>query len=415
MKKQIIIALAFSISAFSFAQKKELKAVEKAIKSNNYAEAKAALKQAEGLMSAMDKKSKTKYYYLLGKAFYAGGAGSMADVDKALESLDKAEGAYETEIAALKQEMVNGFLTKGNESYEKKDFSNASKYFEKSYRLSKKDTLFLYYAAATAVNVQEYDRAIDLYEELKGLGYTGIKKEFFATNKETGEEELLDEATRDLYVKAKTHINPGERITKSKKPEIVKNIALIYVSQGKDEKAIEAMKAARAESPDDISLIISEANVQYKMGNVAEFKVLIKKATEMDPENAELQYNLGVVSAEAGENEEARGYYKKAIEIDPNYINAYINLSALVLAREQPLIEEMNGLGTSKADDKRYDELREERQNIYREAIPYLSKALEIDDKNLSAAKTLMNIYSILGETDKYKLMKEKVEALESN
>ena len=147
MKKQIIIALAFSISAFSFAQKKELKAVEKAIKGSNYAEAKAALKQAEGLMSEMDEKSKTKYYYLLGQALYAGGAGSMEDVDGALDSLEKAKGAYGSEIATLKQEMVNGMLTKGNESYEKKKFSLASKYFEKSYRLSQKDTLFLYYEA----------------------------------------------------------------------------------------------------------------------------------------------------------------------------------------------------------------------------------------------------------------------------
>ncbi|WNH09988.1 tetratricopeptide repeat protein [Thalassobellus suaedae] len=415
MKKQIIIALAFSISAFSFAQKKELKAVEKAIKGSNYAEAKAALKQAEGLMSEMDEKSKTKYYYLLGQALYAGGAGSMEDVDGALESLEKAKGAYGSEIATLKQEMVNGMLTKGNESYEKKEYSLASKYFEKSYRLSQKDTLFLYYAAATAVNVQEFDRALGLYEELKNLGYTGVKKEYFATNNETGEEEVLEKSTRDLYVKAKSHINPGERLTESKKPEIVKNVALIYVSQGNNEKAIEAMKAARAESPDDINLILSEANVHYKMGNIDEFKKLLEKATQMDPGNAELQYNLGVVSAEANHIEEAKGYYEKTIELDPNYINAYINLSALVLAGEEPLIKEMNGLGTSKADDKRYDELRDQRQNIYREAIPYLAKAIEIDAKNLSASKTLMNIYSILGETDKYKSLKETVDALEAN
>ncbi|MGE5944644.1 MAG: hypothetical protein ACM31G_09925, partial [Flavobacteriales bacterium] len=94
MKKQIIIALAISISAFSFAQKKELKAVEKAIKGNNYAEAKSALKQAESLMSAMDEKAKAQYYYLNAQALYAGGAGSMADIDAAIESLGKVEGAY---------------------------------------------------------------------------------------------------------------------------------------------------------------------------------------------------------------------------------------------------------------------------------------------------------------------------------
>ena len=98
MKKQLVIALAFSISAFSFAQKKELKSAEKAIKSNNFAEAKAALNLAEGLMSSMDEKTKAKYYYLKGQALYANGAASMEDIDASLMNLNKAKGTYKSEI-----------------------------------------------------------------------------------------------------------------------------------------------------------------------------------------------------------------------------------------------------------------------------------------------------------------------------
>ena len=416
MKKQIIIALAFSVSAFSFAQKKELKTAEKAISGNNFAEAKAALKQAESLMSAMDDKLKAQYYYLNSQALYANGAGSISDIDTALESLNKVQGAYIAEAAQLKQTMVNGILTKGNKFYEDKDFSTASKYFEKAYRASTKDTLFLYYAAATAVNVQEYDRALTIYEELKDLGYTGIEKQYFATNVQTNEEDIFaNTGMRDISVKAKTHIKPGQRLTESKKPEIVKNIALIYVSQGNNEKAILAMKEARAESPNDINLILSEANVHYKMGNIEEFKSLLEQATQMEPNNPELQYNLGVIAAESNHPEEARAYYEKTIELNPQYINAYINLAALILSKEEALIKEMNGLGSSKKDDLRYDELRIQRQELYKNAVPYLTKALEIDSKNISAAKTLMNIYSILGENEKHKEMKTKVEELEAS
>ncbi|WP_034044884.1 tetratricopeptide repeat protein [Wocania ichthyoenteri] len=414
MKKQLIIALAFSISAFSFAQKKELKSAEKAIKGNNFAEAKASLNQAKALMASMDEKNKAKYYYLLGQALYANGAGTNQDIDKALESLENVKGAYGAEVTELKQTMTNDILTKGNKAYEDKDYSSASKYFEHAYRTSTQDTLFLYYAAATAVNVQEFDRALKLYEELKQLGYTGIQKEYFATNVETGEEEVLDESTRNLYVKAKSHIKPGERLTESKKAEIVKNVALIYVSNGDNEKALAAMKDARAESPDDINLLLSEANVHFKMGNKDEFKRLLELATQKDPNNAELQYNLGVIASESDDIEAAKKYYDKAIELDPSYINAYINMAALILNGEQALIEEMNGLGSSKKDDLRYDELREQRQNIYRSAIPYLDKALDINSKNINAAKTLMNIYSVLGETDKFKAIKEKVDAIEA-
>lgn len=123
---------------------------------------------------------------------------------------------------------------------------------------------------------------------------------------------------------------------------------------------------------------------------------------------------MGVIAAESGDKEAAKRYYDKSIELDPNYINAYINTAALILQGEQALIEEMNNLGSSKKDDLRYDELRKERQDIYRSAIPYLDKAIAIDDKNINAAKTLMNIYSVLGETDKYKVLKQKVEAIEA-
>ncbi|HMR15303.1 MAG TPA: hypothetical protein PKD13_02370, partial [Mariniflexile sp.] len=81
MKKQIIIAVAISLSAFSFAQKKELKEAEKALKGNNYAEAKTALKQAETMMSSMDDKLKDQYHYLHAQALYAGGAASINDIE----------------------------------------------------------------------------------------------------------------------------------------------------------------------------------------------------------------------------------------------------------------------------------------------------------------------------------------------
>ncbi len=414
MKKQLIVALAFSICAFSFAQKKELRTAEKAIKSNNYSEAKAALNQAKSLMSVMDAKTKAKYYYLNGQALYANGAGTNADVTLALENLDKVEGAYTSEITTLKQTMVNGILTKGNTAFEKKDFATSSKYFESAYRLSTKDTLFLYYAASTAVSVKDYDRALGLYEELKKLDYTGIETQYFAINVKTEEEDFFDnKITRDFSVKSKTHIKPTEKVTKSKKAEIVKNIALIYVSNGDNEKALQAMKDARNENPEDTGLLLAEANIHLDMGNKEEFSRLLRIATEKDPDNAELQYNLGVIAADFDDVEGAKKYYSKAIELDSNYINAYINMSVLILNGEQTIIEEMNSLGSSKADDIRYDELKDARQNIYATAIPFLTKAYEIDSKNVSAIKTLMNIYSAIGETDKYKSMKEVLATLE--
>lgn len=414
MKKQIVVALALVIGAFSFAQKKELKAVDKAIKGNNFAEAKSVLAQIESLIGAADAKTKGKYYFLKGKALYANGAGSNAEFDAALDSFDKAGSVYASEINEVKASMLQSVLTKANSSLENKDYASSSKGFEYAYKLSPKDTMYLYFAASTAVNGQDFDNALVMYEELKGLGYTGIVEEFYAFNKELGKEELFgSKQLRDLSVKAGTHVKPEDRMTDSKRSEIVKNIALIFISQDKNEKAIEAMKDARAENPDDLNLLLAEANVHYKMGHIDTFKELMQEATELNPTDPELQFNLGVLSFESGDKESAKTYYQKAIDLDPNYINAQINMAALILDGEQDIVDEMNNLGTSAADDRKYDVLKEKRQQVYKDAIPYLVSALETEPKNLQAAKTLMNIYSAVGDTDNYKAIKERVDAIE--
>jgi len=67
-----------------------------------------------------------------------------------------------------------------------------------SYSVNKKDTSDLYYAAGNAVNAKNFDKALEYYKTLMNIGYTGIKKEFVATNLETGEvEPFYDEAERN--------------------------------------------------------------------------------------------------------------------------------------------------------------------------------------------------------------------------
>lgn len=421
MKKQTIIAMALLAGSFSFAQKSEIKDAEKAIKKNNFAEAKSAINAAESLIGNADDKMKAQFYFVKGQAFYANGTGNAADMDTAIESLNMVEkvegsnGKYAKNVQEIKQGMLTSFLTKANEALEKKNYSASSAGFEKAYKMSKSDTLYLYYAAATAVNGEDYDTALKHYEELKKLGFLGVETEYIATNKQTNEEEAFpSKALMDISVKAGSHIKPTTKKSESKQGEIVRNIALIYMNQGDNEKALAAMKDARAANPDDSGLIISEANMQLQMGNRDEFKKLIQEALVKDPNNPELLFNLGIVAAEAGEAEEAKGYYEKALQIKPDYTDVHNNMAVLILSQEQDIIEEMNALGNSAADNKKYDELKEERSQLYKDAIPYLETTLKLRPTDLQTAKTLVNIYSAIGDTTKQNEMKAKVEAIES-
>lgn len=407
MKKQLTLSLALFIAIFSFAQKKELKSLEKAVKSNNYAEAKNLVTKLESMVSAMDDKSKAKYYLAKGKSFFANGAGSTDDIKMAIKSISniKSPGAGATELKSL---IENDILVKANDLYKGSKFKEASQGFYNLYELVPNDQSYLYYAAASAVNAKEYDTALDYYSKLKELGYTGVQTEYLAVNKATGEEEKMpNKKQRDLFVKSRTYIKPTERKTKSVVAEITRNIALIYVSQGKSDLALAAVKEARENNPNDIALLLSEANLHFKLGDKDKYSSLIEEAVQKDPNNADLLYNLGVLSAESGDKVKAKEYYNKVIKLKPKYVNALTNMSALILSEEADIISEMNGLGSSSSDDKRYDELKLKRKDLYKSALPYLEKVLQIKEDG-DVAKTLMNIYSAVGFNDKLKAIKAK-------
>jgi len=264
MKKLIAITCMLLIATVSFSQKKELKQAEKAIKNTNFAEAKTILGGLESSISSADEKLKGKYHFLLGKALYAQGAGSDDDMGKAIENLNMSGKVYASDAAAMKSAMTNSFLTKANTALEQKNYVASSNGFEKAYRLSPRDTLYLFYAASIAVNGQEYDAALKYYNELKELGYSGAETEYVAVNKETNEEEgFPNKQMRDISIKAGTHIKPTVKTSEPRSGEIAKNIALIYVSQGNTEKAMTAIKEARAANPKDLNLFLSEANIQF--------------------------------------------------------------------------------------------------------------------------------------------------------
>lgn len=423
MRKHVVMGLALVISSFAFAQKKEIKEAEKALKNNDFANAKTALSAAEALNSEMDDKTMAKFYYLKGQAYYANGMASDADITEALNSFQmlgdieskSGKKVYTPRADEMKVSMSNGFLDKAQTALNRKDHAASSINFENAYRTSPMDTLYLFNAALLATSSKNYDEAIRMYDDLIKIGYTGITKEFRATDKETGEEQNFpSQAMRDISVKAGTHEKSRNVTTKSQVGEMAKNVALIYIEKGETDKALDAIEKAKISNPNDFNLLLSEANVRYKLGEIETYKVLISKALELEPNNVDLLFNLGVVAGEDGDFDEAINFYNRAIKADATYIRAYMNSAALILDKEQGIIDEMNGLGTSAADDKKYEQLQEDRLNVYREAMPYLKTALENEPKNVNAAKTLMNIYSVLGDMPNFKAMQAKVDELES-
>ncbi len=416
MKKQILIVGLILVSAISFGQKKEIKKAEKAIKSGDFAEAISLLSQAEGLISNADTELKTQFYLAKTKAYLGDAGDDFGKLKTASEAFLKAKeldskGNFESEINVDSQNLRAALVNSAIADQNIKNYENASDKLFTSYSISKKDTSDLYYAAGNAVNGKDYETALKYYKQLLDLDYTGITTEYFASDMETGEIVVFaNENDRNTQILTGGYTSPGDRMTSSNRGNILRNMTLIYVSQGKSEKASDLMTRARKENPDDIALMNAEANMYYKAGDMVKYKEIINEVISKDPDNPELYYNLGVASKMNGEDDDAKKFYGKALELKPDYPEALINMADLLLSKEGKIVEEMNSLGTSTADYNRYDELKEEKNNIYIEALPYLETAAKLRKNNLELTRTLMNIYSLLGEDVKYKEMKSRLE-----
>ena len=417
MLKRTLIPFILFLSFSMHAQKKELKAVNKLVESQDYA---TALEQLQALTPTIDTaeaKYQAQYYFLLGKTY-----GGQSEFELSFEAFALANeiessnesSKYTSDIAKLIDSLGIEAVTQAIAENKAGNFKKAASLLILIYNVDKeKNVDYLYYAASSAVNDNNFDLALSYYQELKEIGYTGQVTKYYATDVETGEELDLSEENYILFQKLKQYSNFRTEVLESKLPEIIKNIALIYVQQERNDLAIGAIKEARLANPLDVGLILTEANLYIQLGDKMKFAELMKEAISKDPNNHILYFNLGVITAEQGNRTDARSYYERAIELDPSYDASYLNLAALILNGETELVDQMNSLGTSRADNVKYEKLQKQRESLFLEAVPVLQKLIDIDPTNTEALTTLKNIFGTVGDVDNFKKVKEKLEALQ--
>lgn len=419
--KNLVIATSLIFSVSTFAQKDELKAAEKALKSGNSAEAKSVLAQAESLIANAEDSQKAQFYFLKGNTYLdlakkkIEAGKNLTEAAKAYNDLMEVEkksgkSKYTTQAQTSLQEVIGELRNSAIADNNDKKYKESALKLYQIYTLDKKDSIMLYYAAGTASNAQDFDLALEYYNKLKEINFSGKATNYIAKSKLNDQEQVFPSmAERDRAVKMGTHSDPKVEKVESKRGEIYTNIAKIYIMKNDIPAAKKSISDARLLNPDDTSLLLAEADLYLKTEDYVTYKKLISEALVKRPNDAELFFNLGVISSRVKDGQaEAEKNYLKAIEIDPNYKNAYINLAILKLSGEKELVDSMNKLGTSAADNKKYDVLRAKREGMYKSALPYLEKAEQLFAGDKDIRSTLLNVYNALDMTDKYKALKAK-------
>lgn len=270
---------------------------------------------------------------------------------------------FEEKDLNLKQQLVaNIFFKAGYEAFERKLYEAAYQSFEQSYKLKKalnvEDTVSLTNMFLSAFNAKNQEKALEIGSRLKAMG-------------------AVD-------------------------PAMYRTLSTLYLEKGDTATGLKVIQEARSKFPNKPEFITEELNFYLLTKNNAMASKTLEeaiKAFEKDPNMLKLLYfNSGVIYAQSGDRNKAVAAYQKALEYDPNYFGAYNNLAAFFVEDGNELIKQANNLPLS--ETKKYDELKKQAHEKYREAAKLLEKAYSIKPE-AKLKSTLKDIFVKLGDEEK--------------
>lgn len=167
---------------------------------------------------------------------------------------------------------------------------------------------------------------------------------------------------------------------------------------GKEEEANKILDEAMAKFPKDANLLVEKINVYLAAGQYPEALAYVNNLLSVEPNNDGALFIKGLAYEKIGNEDSVVYYYSKSAEINPKNIKPWNNLGALYVNKANGLVEQMNKLGNTAADMKKYDELKAQRKDLYLKAKPYLLKAKEIEPNDAQILRTLKQVELYTGE-----------------
>lgn len=204
----------------------------------------------------------------------------------------------------------------------------------------------------------------------------------------------------------------------------------LYERKGDDAKWNATIKTARTKFPKDKKLLDQEINYSIKMNKSEEAIAKLKEGIAADPGKVDLYILLGQTYYKTANPEKgskpanskeleklAMDNFAKVIEKDPNNVYGQFFTGLIYFNQAKEINDVM-----VKADDKKYAEMKPQRDELVNKSLPYLEKAKNLSeaegindgnrDNYKSALFGMMQCYNLLGKTDKSEEVKKKYDAV---
>lgn len=394
----------------SFAQKNELKDLEKAVKKNNTTEASSLINQLENQIgNATDDQKAAYYFYKAQNEINL--ANNAVDVasnrSKAIETINQLikfenetkSKKYSTDIAEIKNSLLSQLVNEAIGSSKNKDFKTSSRLFEQAYKLNTTDTLYLFYAASDAANGKDFDYAESKYKDLVKLNFDGKGNTYVATSQITGKVQSFgaDKKARDLAIKNGTHTKPETEFNKSVKPEIYYNLGLILLNKQNYSEGEQYVLKAYDLDKNNINALMNVLMLYYNTNRLYKYEEFAKKGLEQFPDNEVLLYNLAVIQLGNNENEKAKSLFNKILANNPNHFESLRGLGNIELQKDAEITNKINALPNTNASVKKRNELMQEKKDVYKNTLSFYKQAQKINSKDQGLNDLITQLEKFLG------------------
>jgi tetratricopeptide (TPR) repeat protein len=384
MKKFLLLIAVVSISFGAMAQK------GKVTSALNYIDQGILDKAKESLDQALVNES-TKDWF---NTYFAKGKLCQATFDskdpkvKALypDPLAEAYAAYLKAMeldpkGSIKKKIITGSIfntlavslySQGSTRFEAKDYAGALQSFQTQIKITESDiyvgavdTGMYYNAGLAAVNSSKYADAIKYFEKCAEMKYMGITPYF-----------QMSEA---------------------------------YLSLGDTAKAETVLTGLTAKFPNDKNVTLQLIDLYIKSGKNEEAQKYIKVAKESDPNNFSLYFASGIIFLNQNKYDDAIPELTKSIELKGDVYDTQYGLGAAYINKAADMFKAANEI----MDVKKYSDAIDQANTVYAKALPYMEKAYELKPDDVYTMRSLQELYYRLKMTDKYTVIKAKLDAID--
>ena len=384
MKKFLLLIAAIGVSYVAMPQKGKVTSALNYIDQGILDKAKENIDQA-----LLDEKSKDWFntYFAKGQLCQASFKSENPKY-KALyaDPLTEAYASYEKAMqldpkGTVKKKMLTGtvynslavnFYNQGSSRFEAKDYAGALQSFQSQIKLTESDvyvgavdTGMYYNAGLAAVNSGKFNEAVTYFQKCADMKYMGITPYF--------------------------------------------NMSEAYLALHDTAKAESVLTGLNAKFPNDKNVTLQLIDLYIKSSKNDEALKYIKVAKESDPNNASLFFAAGIIYLNEFKYDDAIPELTKSVELKGDVYDTQYGLGAAYINKAADMFKAANEI----MDVKKYSDAIDQANTVYAKALPYMEKAHELKPDDVYAMRSLQELYYRLKMTDKYTVIKAKLDAID--